>query len=205
MTRTLRQVPPEERERIISEIHSDAESKGWHELSNMAKGSLYALWEQRYNLTHATVKDQIMKGFDAAQDIPPSGEAAVQAEVYEILKARLPFVRQKLSLWNGRAQADFVLGFSRRFLTHTVELESAVSWRQGLMQALWYKSAYFQESQVQAIPTLILFGKVTAERWREIQTTCLDQRAMLVSYRLMVDAHPAPDETSLEFLLAGGT
>lgn len=57
------------------------------------------------------------------------------------------------------------------------------------MQALWYKSAYYQESGVQAIPTLVLFGDVSEKRWEEIRTTCLDQRAQVLGYRLLVEGN----------------
>lgn len=133
-----------------------------------------------------------MKGFDVAQGIPRAGEAAVHAEVLDHLRnSSIPFVGSKTKLWGRRAQADFVLGYSRTFLSHTVELESVTTWQVGLTQALWYKSAYFHECRVQATPTLILFGDVSAQRWNEIDTTCLDQRVLVVPFRLFVDGSAA--------------
>ena len=63
----------------------------------------------------------------------------------------------------------------------------APTWRNGLMQALWYKSAYYQESGIQAIPTIVLFGNVSGQRWDEIRTTCLDQRAQALGHGLFID------------------
>ena len=81
---------------------------------------------------------------------------------------------------------------SRGLLTHAVELEPAPTWQVGMAQALWYKSAYFQESRLQVLPTLILFGNMTEQRWEEINTTCLDQRLLLLTFELKVADRPAP-------------
>ena len=111
----------------------------------------------------------------------------------------VPYWASKVPLWNGRAQADFVIGYSRLLLSHTIELEPAPTWRNGLMQALWYKSAYYQESGIQAIPTIILFGDVSRKRWEEIRTTCLDQRAQVFGHKLLVEANE-PDHQLSELL-----
>lgn len=203
MTRRLGDLSPEEREDLIERVHAEAEQSGWHQLSNAARSELYKAWEARFGITHEALKDGVMKGFDAAQGIPPSGEAAIQAEVEAVLaSSHVPYWGRKVKMWKGRGQADFVFGFTPSFLTHIVELEPAPSWKDGLTQALWYKSAYYQESQIQAIPTLILFGKVTTKRWSEIQTTCLDQRVLLVTHSLLVDEEVAP--LALRDLLRSG-
>ena len=54
-----------------------------------------------------------MKGFDAAQHIPPSGEAAVHVTLREVLEASpIPYVRSKERLSEWRREVDFVLGFT---------------------------------------------------------------------------------------------
>jgi hypothetical protein len=78
------------------------------------------------------------------------------------------------------------------------ELEPAPSWQQGLQQALLYKSLYFQVTELQALPTLILFGDVSARRWGQISTVCVDRRVLLLGYELLVDgARPASDVSGL--------
>ena len=114
--------------------------------------------------------------------------SAVHGDVLTLLaRSAAPYWASKVPLWSGRAQADFVIGYSRALLTHTIELEPAPTWRNGLMQALWYKSAYYQESRIQAIPTIVLFGNVSGQRWDEIRTTCLDQRAQVLGHGLFID------------------
>ena len=202
MTRTLGAVPPGEREAIVAAIHREADDAGWHGLSNAQKGELYDRWAERYDLSRPTIKDSVMKGFDVAQGVAPSGEAAVHSDLAAALDASpVPYWAAKVSLWGGAAQADFVLGFSRRFLTHTVELEHAPTWRDGLMQALWYKSAYLHESGVQAIPTLVLFGDVSAERCRQVVDTCRDHRVLVLAHGLTVRG--GPPLTELRSLLTG--
>lgn len=44
-----------------------------------------------------------------------------------------------------------------------------------------------QADFVQAVPTLLLFGNVSRTRWDEIKTTCLDQRAQVLGYRLLIE------------------
>jgi hypothetical protein len=183
----------EERAHVVRTVQAEAQAAGWHSLTAQQKGALYAEWAQRFDLKHPALKDGIMKGFDAAQDIPPSGEAAVHQRLREVLAhSVVPYWADKVSLWNGRARADFVLGMSRGLLTHAVELEPAPTWQVGMAQALWYKSAYFQESRLQVLPTLILFGNMTEQRWEEINTTCLDQRLLLLTFELKVADRPAP-------------
>ena len=75
MTRTLTELSDREREYVISTVHGEAEASGWSQLSNLRKSALYSAWESQFNLTHATLKDGIMKGFDAAQGIPKKAEA----------------------------------------------------------------------------------------------------------------------------------
>jgi hypothetical protein len=202
MTRRLNDLSAGQREVVVARIQLEAQEAGWHDLNNREKAKLYDDWVSRFKLARQAIKDGIMKGFDAAQGIPPSGEAAIHLEVIELLEqSAVPYWGAKVKLWEGRAQADYVIGFNRRFLTHTVELEPASTWRTGLMQALWYKSAYFHEARVQAIPTLILFGNVSAKRWTEIETTCLDQRALVVPFKLHVEGQEPADD--LQSLLSG--
>jgi hypothetical protein len=143
-----------------------------------------------------------MKGFDAAQHIPPSGEAAVHLQLQQVLEASsIPYVRSKVRRHDWRREVDFVLGYSANFLTHVVELEPARSWQTGLQQALLYKSLYYQETKVQVLPTLIVFGDVTPERWEQISTVCLDQRTLVLAYDLLVGGEHAA--TDVIDLLAG--
>jgi hypothetical protein len=193
MTRTLGQLGADERSQIIATVQAEAQAAGWHRLPAQRKGALYAQWAQRFNLKHSALKDGIMKGFDAAQDIPPSGEAAVHQRLKDLLeRSAVPYWADKVTLWSGRARADFILGLSPRLLTHAAELEPAPTWQLGMAQALWYKSAHFHEARLQVLPTLILFGNVTEQRWEEIKTTCLDQRVLLVTFELKVADTPAP-------------
>lgn len=138
------------------------------------------------------MKDGIMKGFDAAQHIPPSGEAAVHVSLRDLLESSpIPYVQSKVRRPEWRREVDFVLGFSARFLTHIAELEPAPSWQLGLQQALLYKSLYYQATGVQVLPTLIVFGDVTRSRWDEISTVCVDQRVLLLPHQLSIDEQPA--------------
>ena len=142
MPRSLRELSAEERVAVIGAIQSEAQASGWHALNNHQKRVLYDRWAEEYDLARPAIKDGIMKGFDVAQGIPATGEAAIHAEVLHLLHhSVVPYRASKVPLWNGRAQADFVIGYSRVLLTHTIELEPAPTWRNGLMQALWYKSA----------------------------------------------------------------
>jgi hypothetical protein len=93
-----------------------------------------------------------------------------------------------------RREVDFVLGFSELFLTHIVELEPAPTWHRGLMQTLLYKSLYYQVTGVQALPTLILFGDATGQRFDEIKTVCVDQRVLLLAYELLVEGQPSQND-----------
>lgn len=136
-----------------------------------------------------------MKGFDAAQHVPPSGEAAVhQGLLLELEQAPIPYLRSKERRPEWRHEVDFVWGFSSHFLTHIAELEPAPSWQQGLAQSLLYKSLYYQATGIQALPTLILFGDVSAQRWDLITTVCADQRVLLVTHELLVAGEPAADD-----------
>jgi hypothetical protein len=189
--RRLTELLPEERDRIVQEVQAEAQAAGWHALNGREKARLYRRWEEQHRLNHAAVKDGIMKGFDAAQHIPPSGEAAVHAALKEALEASpVPYVRSKERRPEWRREVDFVLGFTPRFLTHIAELEPAPSWQTGLEQALLYKSLYYQANGIQVLPTLILFGDVTSTRWEQICTVCVDQRVLLLAYDLSVDDRP---------------
>jgi hypothetical protein len=194
---------PSEREEIIATIHEEAERAGWHALSNKGKGALYREWESRFDLTHAAIKDQIMKGFDAAQHIAPTGEAAVHARLREVLeKSPLPLFDDKVPLWDGKGFVDFVFGFSPNWIVVAAELESAVNWQEGLRQALWYRAAYFQHSGLEVLPGLILFGSVRAPRWAEIKSMCTSTNVLLMTFDLFVDNQPET-EKSLEQLIFG--
>jgi hypothetical protein len=192
-----------EREGIIATIHEEAERAGWHVLSNQEKGALYREWESRFDLTHAAIKDQIMKGFDAAQHIAPTGEAAVHARLRDLLgKSPLPFFDDKVPLWEGKGFVDFVFGFSADWIVVAAELESAVNWQEGLRQALWYRAAYFRHSGLQVLPGLILFGDVRASRWDEVKSTCTSTNALLMTFDLFVDGR-VETEKALEQLIFG--
>jgi hypothetical protein len=204
VTRQLGELAYEERNEIVATIHREAEAAGWHSLTNREKGALYRKWEGAFDLTHAAVKDQIMKGFDAAQHIAPTGEAAVHARVKELLdKAALPFYDDKVPLWDGKGFVDFVFGFSSTWITVAAELESAVNWQGGLRQALWYRAAYFQHSGLEVLPGLILFGSVRASRWDEIKSMCTSTNVLLMTFDLLVDGR-AEAAKSLEHLLFEG-
>lgn len=190
--RKLRDLSPHERDRIVQHVQAEAQAAKWHELNGAQKARLYRRWEEVHRLSHAAVKDGIMKGFDAAQHIPPSGEAAVQATLRDLLEeSPIPYVRSKVRRPEWRREVDFVLGFSPSFLTHIAELEPAPSWQTGLQQALLYKSLYYQATGVQVLPTLIVFGDVTRSRWEEISTVCVDQRVLLLPHQLSIDDQPA--------------
>jgi len=188
----LRDLAPRDRDRIVQQVQSEAQAARWHELNAAQKAKLYRRWEEEHRLSHAAVKDGIMKGFDASQHIPPSGEAAVHTSLRELLEASsIPYVRSKVRRREWRREVDFVLGFSPSFLTHIVELEPAPTWQLGLQQALLYKSLYYQETGVQVLPTLIVFGDVSRLRWEEISTVCVDQRVLLLPYQLFIDSEHA--------------
>jgi hypothetical protein len=201
MTRTLGEIPDHERAVVIATIHREAEKAEWHTLGNQQKGAMYRDWESRFDLKHAAIKDQIMKGFDAAQHIGPGGEAAVHERVKMVLsQSDVPYFADKVPLWEGKGFVDFVLGFSERWITVASELESAINWQEGLRQALWYRAAYFKHSSLEVLPCLILFGSVTRPRWEEIRSTCTSTNVLLVSFNLEMDGVPET-ETSLEGLL----
>lgn len=190
--RRLRDLSVHDRDRIVQSVQSEAQAAGWHQLNGHQKASLYRRWEEEYRLTHAAVKDGIMKGFDAAQHIPPSGEAAVHAALQRVFEASpIPYVRSKERRPEWRREVDFVLGFSPLFLTHIAELEPAPSWQTGLQQALLYKSLYYQATGIQVLPALIVFGDVTRRRWQQMSTVCIDQRVLLLPHQLAIDNEPA--------------
>jgi hypothetical protein len=191
LRRTLRDLASHEKDQVKQDVQAAAQAAGWHGLRGSQRALLYAQWEADFRLTHAAVKDGIMKGFDAAQHIPPSGEAAIHQALRRALEdSAIPYVRSKERRPEWRREVDFVLGFSSKFLTHIAELEPAPSWQRGLQQALLYKSLYYQASEVQVLPTLILFGDVTEGRWEQINIVCADQRVLLLAYELLVDGSP---------------
>jgi hypothetical protein len=187
-------VPPDEWRCIFEIVQREAQEAGWHQLTYRQRGESYRRWEQRFNLTHATIKDQILKGFDKAQGIPPSGEAAVHERLHKLLKLHFDWVNSKKRLPGGKGQVDFLLGYNPDVITHCLELESVLNWRNGLTQALWYKSILYRTTRSQALPTLVIFGDCSRDRFNEIVETCLDQRAQLWAYELFVDG-----ETPAEF------
>ena len=200
MTRTLGELSPNERAEALAAIHHEAEQAEWHKLNNQQRANLYRRWERRFNLKHSAIKDQIMKGFDAAQHIAPSGEAAVHERVKNLLRnSKIPFWADKVLLWQRKGVVDFILGFSPQWVTVACELESVVTWHEGLTQALWYRAAFFNELNLQVLPGLILFGDATTARWDEIKTTCATLNVLLVAFDLRVDGS-IPD-VSLEMLL----
>jgi len=200
----LSDLTSQDRDRIVHLVQVEAQAASWHQLNNRQKARLYRHWEEEHHLNHAAVKDGIMKGFDAAQHIPPSGEAAIHSALRKALEASpIPYVRSKERLPEWRREVDFVLGFTPQFLTHIAELESAPSWQTGLQQALLYKSLYYQASGIQVLPTLILFGDVTGQRWQQISTVCVDQRVLLLPFELAIDGE-APSADVIELLQDSG-
>ncbi|MBI2165695.1 MAG: hypothetical protein HYU29_04760 [Chloroflexi bacterium] len=203
MTRTLRQLTSEEQQRIIDAIHQEAEKVGWSRLNFQERGKLYRQWEEKYDLTHATIKDRIMKGFDAQQQIPKTGEAKIREELGDLFRGAGLHVNPSAPLWTGRERADFLIGFHKDFLTHVVEVERADSWAEGLRQVLWYRAAYFQEKQRQIQPMLILFGAASSDRFDQIKATCNDNHIVLCTYKLRVGGNDEPVHSVTGYLQRG--
>ena len=202
MTRTLAELLEEERERIISVVHREAEASGWSQLSNSRKSALYQAWESQYDLSHATLKDGIMKGFDAAQGIPKKAEAEIQEEVVRIIGLAGINVIEQAQMWTGKERADLLIGFSAKFPTHVIEVERADSWSEGLRQALWYQAAIFKAERRHVLPVLLLFGNTSAERFEQVLATCDHNHVTLCTHRLELDGRPEV-EYSLGALLNG--
>jgi len=202
MTRTLAELLEEERDRIISVVHREAEASGWSQLSNSRKSALYQAWESQYDLSHATLKDGIMKGFDAAQGIPKKAEAEIQEEVVRIIGLAGINVIEQAQMWTGKERADLLIGFSTKFPTHVIEVERADSWSEGLRQALWYQAAIFKAERRHVLPLLLLFGNTTAERFEQVLATCDHNHVTLCTHRLELDGQPEV-EHSLGALLNG--
>jgi hypothetical protein len=202
MTRTLTELLEEERVMIVSTVHQEAEASGWSQLSNSRKSALYQAWESQYNLSHATLKDGIMKGFDAAQGIPKKAEAEIQDEVVRIISLAGINVVEQAQMWTGKERADLLIGFSPKFPTHVIEIERADSWSEGLRQALWYQAAIFNAERRHVLPVLLLFGNTTADRLEQVLATCDHNHVTLCTHRLEVDGRPE-SEFSLGVLLNG--
>ena len=171
MTRTHTELSIREREHVISTVHREAEASGWSQLSNLRKSTLYSAWESQFNLTHATLKDGIMKGFDAAQGIPKKAEAEIQEEVATIFKMAGISTIEQAQMWTGKERADLLIGYTIKFPTHVIEIERADSWSEGLRQALWYQAAIFKAERRHVLPVLILFGNTTTERFEQVLST----------------------------------
>jgi len=202
MTRTLAELLEEERDRIISVVHRAAEASGWSQLSNSRKSALYQAWESQHDLSHATLKDGIMKGFDAAQGIPKKAEAEIQEEVVRIIGLAGINVIEQAQMWTGKERADLLIWFSSKFPTHVIEVERADSWSEGLRQALWYQAAIFKAERRHVLPVLLLFGNTTAERFEQVLATCDHNHVTLCTHRLELDGRPEVDY-SLGTLLNG--
>ena len=202
MTRTLTELLEEERVMIVSTVHQEAEASGWSQLSNSRKSALYQAWETQYDLSHATLKDGIMKGFDAAQGIPKKAEAEIQDEVVRIISLAGINVVEQAQMWTGKERADLLIGFSSKFPTHVIEIERADSWSEGLRQALWYQAAIFKAERRHVLPVLLLFGNTTADRLEQVLATCDHNHVTLCTHRLEVDGRPE-SEFSLSALLNG--
>tara|TARA_B100000029_G_scaffold513647_1_gene613857 strand:+ start:956 stop:1576 length:621 start_codon:yes stop_codon:yes gene_type:complete len=202
MTRTLTELSTEEREKIINTVHKEAEASSWSQLSNSRKSALYSAWEARYDLSHATIKDGIMKGFDAAQGIPKKAEAEIQDEVTRIFRLSGINVIEQAQMWTGKERADLLIGYSAKFTTHVIEIERADSWSEGLRQVLWYQAAIFQANRRHVLPVLILFGNTSSERFEQILATCDHNHVTLSSHRLTLDG-TLDTEHSLSALLNG--
>ena len=202
MTRTLTEVPEEERESIVSTVHREAEASGWSHLSNSRKAVLYQIWEAQFDLTHASLKDGIMKGFDTAQGIPKKAEAEIQEEISRILQLAGINVIEQAQMWTGKERADLLVGFSSKFPTHVIEIERADSWSEGLRQALWYQAAIFQAERRHVLPVLILFGNTSTDRFGQVLATCDHNHVTLVTHRLKLDDQ-LDTEYSLSTLING--
>ncbi len=202
MTRTLAELLDDEREMIVSTVQREAEASGWSQLSNSRKSTLYQAWESLYDLSHATLKDGIMKGFDAAQGIPKKAEAEIQDEVVRIIRLSGINVIEQAQMWTGKERADLLIGFTPKFPTHVIEVERADSWSEGLRQALWYQAAIFKAERRHVLPVLLLFGNTTADRFEQVLATCDHNHVTLCTHRLEVDGR-AEAEYSLGALLNG--
>ncbi len=202
MTRTLAELLDDEREVIVSTVQREAEASGWSKLSNSRKSALYQAWESLYDLSHATLKDGIMKGFDAAQGIPKKAEAEIQDEVVRIIRLSGINVIEQAQMWTGKERADLLIGFTPKFPTHVIEVERADSWSEGLRQALWYQAAIFKAERRHVLPVLLLFGNTTADRFEQVLATCDHNHVTLCTHRLEVDGR-AEEEYSLGALLNG--
>ena len=202
MTRTLAELLEDEREMIVTTIQREAEASGWSQLNNSRKSALYQAWESQFDLSHATLKDGIMKGFDAAQGIPKKAEAEIQDEVVRIIRLAGINVIEQAQMWTGKERADLLIGFSAKFPTHVIEIERADSWSEGLRQALWYQAAIFQADRRHVLPVLLLFGNTTVERFEQILATCDHNHVTLCTHRLELDGR-SEVEYSLGALLNG--
>ncbi len=204
MTRTLTELSSDERESVVSTVHKEAEASGWSQLSNSRKSALYSAWESQFDLSHATLKDGIMKGFDAAQGIPKKAEAEIQEEVTRIFRLAGINAIEQAAMWTGKERADLLVGYSSKFPTHVIEIERADSWSEGLRQALWYQAAIFQAEHRHVLPVLILFGNTSADRFEQILATCDHNHVTLSTHRLELDGE-LESEYSLGTLLNGST
>ena len=202
MTRTLAELLEDEREMIVSTVQREAEASGWSQLSNSRKSALYQAWESQFDLSHATLKDGIMKGFDAAQGIPKKAEAEIQDEVSRIIRLAGINVIEQAQMWTGKERADLLIGFSSKFPTHVIEIERADSWSEGLRQALWYQAAIFQAERRHVLPVLLLYGNTTADRFDQVLATCDHNHVTLCTHRLELNGR-SETEHSLGALLNG--
>ena len=202
MTRTLAELLEDEREMIVSTVQREAEASGWSQLSNTRKSALYQAWESQFDLSHATLKDGIMKGFDAAQGIPKKAEAEIQDEVSRIIRLAGINVIEQAQMWTGKERADLLIGFSAKFPTHVIEIERADSWSEGLRQALWYQAAIFQAERRHVLPVLLLYGNTTADRFDQVLATCDHNHVTLYTHRLELNGR-SETEHSLGALLNG--
>lgn len=202
MTRTLTDLDPDERARIVDQVHREAELANWGGLSNSRKAALYQAWESQFDLSHATLKDGIMKGFNARQGIPRRAEARIQEEVADIFRLAGVHVTEQAQMWTGKERADLVIGYSAAFPTHVIEIERADSWSEGLRQALWYRAAIFGTRSRHIQPVLLLFGHMTYDRFEQARATCDNNHISLCSHRLFVDGEPEI-ENSIRVLISG--
>lgn len=200
MPRTLRQLDPGEREAVVSAIHQEAEQAGWSRLTPQQKGAYYRKWGVTFDLSHPTMKDRILKGFDVAQGHAKTGEALIQEQLLLMFREQGMYVRPQFAVWTGAERIDMLLGYSDRFPTHAVEVERADSWIEGFRQALWYRAAIWQQQQKQVAPTLVLFGDASADRFERITITCNDNRVTLWSYQLTVAGVPEEAHSVFQYL-----
>lgn len=187
--RSAEEISKEEKTKIKSSVHREAERQKWHTLNNKEKAKMYNDWSIRYNISREYLKDRIMKGFDVHQGIPLKGEQKIQKEIEELLKLNQISILSQFIV-AGKYRVDLVFGFYKNFPTHVVEIERADNWLNGFSQVLGYTADYFQDHQKLVQPLLILFGSVSSNKLDKIKSTCDFARVVLCYYDLNIKGKP---------------